>query len=273
VAPPPFDSGARAEPSPRIPDELRRAYLASLPEPQELFVEALYQASRKFLIQDLRGGAPLGYAAVSDATLVELFLRDPASGAWAAGLDSVVTAAGVERVLCKTFDAPLLHAALGRGTATRTVGRLFRRLDTPTLAAVPRLEGRSASAADVDEVLAMHDGFFADASEIQEYIAGDGLLIHVDAHGEVLGCGLRRRVVEGSVAVDVGMVVAPRFRGRGFGARIVANVASRCLAAGDRPICGCAVENVASRRSLEAAGFRSEHELVEVRVAGTPRPR
>jgi RimJ/RimL family protein N-acetyltransferase len=240
-----------------IPPSMRQAYLASLPEPQELFVEGLVRTSRKFLM--VSKGTVVGYANVSGATLVELFMVDRA---WTDALDALVAVAGVERILCKTFDRPLLDVATRRAKATRVDGHLFRRLDLSTSRAVPRLTGRLATAHDIDAVLSMHDGFFDDTSEVQDYIANNGLFLYSDDDG-LLGCGVRRRIIEGHDAVDVGMVVAIGHRGRGLGARIIANLALHCLAVGDRPICGCAVDNVASRRSLESAGFRSEHELVE----------
>ncbi len=254
------------------PEGLRRRYLASIDAPQELYVEGLVKASRWMVLH--RSGEPdvVGYAAVHDVTLVELFVAEASIAAWSAALDVVVAEAGVERALCKGFDVPLRDAAARRSTSCRAVGHLFRRIDEAQLRAVPAIDGRAATIGDVDAVLAMHDGFFDDIEEIEDYIARDGLSLYGDRGGEVQGCGVRKRIIAGLDAVDIGMVVAPGHRGRGLGARIVADLARRCVARGDRPVCGCAVENVASRRSLEAAGFRTEHDLVEFDLAGTSGP-
>ena len=81
---------------------------------------------------------------------------------------------------------------------------------------------------------------------------------------DLVGCGITTRVIPGCDALDVGMVVAVVERGSGLGDMTAAHLAERCVATGDRPIAGCAVGNVASRRALERAGFRSDHTLVEL---------
>jgi predicted GNAT family acetyltransferase len=72
-----------------------------------------------------------------------------------------------------------------------------------------------------------------------------------------------KRIVPGRDDLDIGMVVDPRRRRRGHGAYIVAHLKAHCLAKGWRPICCCAVDNPASQRTLERAGFASRDRLVE----------
>ncbi|MBM3548755.1 MAG: GNAT family N-acetyltransferase [Alphaproteobacteria bacterium] len=64
------------------------------------------------------------------------------------------------------------------------------------------------------------------------------------------------------------MVVAPGHRRHGYGTHIVLHLKHLCLRNGWRPIAGCHVGNVGSRTCLEAAGFRSRHQLLEFRWPG-----
>jgi GNAT superfamily N-acetyltransferase len=66
-------------------------------------------------------------------------------------------------------------------------------------------------------------------------------------------------VIPGRDAVDVGMVVAKPFRRQGFGAYIIRHAKAHVLTRGLRPVCGCAFENRASRKTLERAGFVCSH--------------
>jgi RimJ/RimL family protein N-acetyltransferase len=124
-------------------------------------------------------------------------------------------------------------------------------------------------ATDVDRLLAVHEGFFDSADEIERYAHEAGLFLYESPAGELLGCGLIKRITPWRDEVDVGMLVAPAHRGRGLGAQIVGDLAARCREVGGLPVCGCDVDNLASRTSLERAGFRSEHRLLEFTFRGT----
>jgi RimJ/RimL family protein N-acetyltransferase len=251
----------RVEEAAVVPTELRRAYLRALVEPQELFLERLVQAGRTLLLRD--ADAVIGYAMVHDAVLVELYLVDAHVGRGAEAL-ALLWAGHADRALCKTFDGRMLAAIASRPARLRPVGLLFRGVRDAEFEPDPRLEVRAATRADLPEILAMHDGFFDDAAEIEHYLAEDGLVLHRGPDGALVGCGVARRVIPDADDVDVGMVVAIEHRRRGLGEHIVRHLKRRCLAAGLRPICGCDVDNVASRRALERAGFVTAHAIVEL---------
>ena len=110
--------------------------------------------------------------------------------------------------------------------------------------------------------MAVDDGFFDDDAEATAY-ARAGQMFLYEADGGLIGCGLLQRVTPDREAYDVGMTVAPSQRRRGFGRHIVRRLADLCISTGGRPIAGCSIENLASQRCLESAGFQSEHKLIE----------
>jgi len=245
---------------------LRADYLDRLPEPQELFVEDLVAGGRYWSIR--RGGGEIGYAVIhGDDTLVELHLSRGDTRHIGQTFHELISRLGVTRVLAKTFDATLMFAALTRPWPFQTVGMLYRVIADPGFSEDARIQARAATLADLATLLDLGADFFDGPAEIEAYMRMDGLMIYQTRQDGPIGAGVMKRVIAGRDDIDIGMVVGPTHRRRGFGAHIIAHLKHHCLARGGRPICGCAVDNIASQRTLERAGFASRHRLVEFEVA------
>lgn len=63
---------------------------------------------------------------------------------------------------------------------------------------------------------------------------------------------------------DLGMVADRAYRRRGVGSSMLVHLKRHCYAVGWKPICGCAVDNIASKKAIEKAGFVAEHRMVNV---------
>jgi GNAT superfamily N-acetyltransferase len=241
---------------------LRAEYLDGLPQPQELFVENLVAKGTGWSIR--RDDREIGYAVIHGGeTLVELHLRTAELRCLASAFEALASARGVRRILAKSFDPTLMFVALLRPRQVRTTGLLYRVIVDAGFAADPAIAARAATLGDLSPLLRLGSDFFDGPAEIEDYIAAGGLMIYEAGDGAPLGAGVMKAVVPGRDDVDIGMVVDPRRRRRGHGAYIVAHLKAHCLAKGWRPICGCAVDNLASQRTLERAGFASRHSLVE----------
>lgn len=244
-----------------IPGILRSDYLGSLLEPQEFYVENLVRAGQKVLICD--SGRPVGYAVTHDATIVEFFWTDSGVTPQSKAFELVLKNSKADRALCKSFDSLMLAAAATKPARTRTAGFLFRRIANASFTTNPQVTVRVGTKDDIGAVLSIHDGFFDDAHEIESYTTDRRLFIYQSRDPGILGCGVFKRILPDQNNFDVGMVVAPAHRRKGVGTYIAAHLKNHCLKAGYRPVCGCSVENVASRASLEKAGFAADHTLVE----------
>jgi RimJ/RimL family protein N-acetyltransferase len=64
--------------------------------------------------------------------------------------------------------------------------------------------------------------------------------------------------------VDLGMVVAQAYRSRGLGSFMLSQLKQTCYAADRKPICACAIDNYASKKAIEKAGFISEQRMVQM---------
>ena len=253
--------GLRIKAVATVPSGLRHAYLSSLVEPQELYLEQLVTTGQAYALGHER--EVVGYAVVSDGTIVEFFVVDHCLAAMPALFMAALVETGATKALCKTFDTLMMTAAASRPAQTRTSGLLFRTILDRGFVADPNVQSRVGTRSDVDSVWSIHDGFFDDRSEIERYAADGQLFLYETVAAQLLGCGILTRAVPGLDAVDVGMVVAAEHRRRGIGAHIVAHLKHQCLQAGDRPVCGCRADNYASRRALENAGFATAHSLIE----------
>lgn len=241
-----------------IPSSLRTAYLRSIPEAQELFLEQLFLAATKVLFT--HEDRLIGYAAIHKATLVECFIVESEVLLLHSAFALVCERFSITRALCKSFDAQMIAAASLQPAQVKTVAHLFRRYASAS--APLSLVARRGTREDISAVLEMHDGFFDSPSEIEEYAGRDGLLLFESGERSLVACGVMRRIIEGRDDFDVGMVVRREQRGRGIGAGVVSYLATHCLRSGHQPVCGCSAENVASRRTLERAGFRTAHSLL-----------
>jgi RimJ/RimL family protein N-acetyltransferase len=244
----------------RIPWKLRRAYMDSLSEPQELYVEQLVAMGRAYSLG--LDGEEVGYGVVADESVVEFYVDDRGIDTMPTLFRTLIANSGATGALCKTFDTRMMAAVACMPARTRTSGYLFRVIRDHGFVGDPDIRPRFGTLTDVDSVLSIHDGFFTDRSEIERYVTDGRMYLYEAASGDLLGCGILTRFVPDLGAVDVGMVVAPAHRRRGVGTHIVAHLKHRCLEVGDRPICGCSADNEASRRALENAGFTTLHSLI-----------
>jgi GNAT superfamily N-acetyltransferase len=232
--------GLRVEAVESIPDGLRRAYLASLAEPQELYVEQLVAVGQAYILAS--GPQVRGYAIVAERTMVEFHVDDTGLEILPALFALAIAKSRATRALCKTFDTRMVTSAASIPAMTRTAGFLFRELRNRSFVADPQFRPRLGTAADVDSVWSIHDGFFEDRDEVERYTADDRLFLYETPAGELVGCGILTRVIADHDAVDVGMVVAEPHRRRGLGAYIAAHLKHCCL---------------------ENAGFVTAHSLIE----------
>ena len=249
----------------RPPAQLREQYLDSLAHPQEMFLENLVASGTAWQL-DVDA-----YAVVNGETLVELFVAADDSDRLLALFEKVMAASAAKAVLCKSYDTQLLFAAFSRSVRVTTGGLMFRKLSDPAFRPRGDVSFRPGVVDDAEAIADFDDGFFDDVEETREF-ARSGHLVVLESADELIGCGTAKPVIAERDDIDLGMLVAPAHRRRGYGSHIIQYLKSQCLQKGLRPICGCSVENVGSQRALTNAGFVCEHRLllIEKMVAEPP---
>lgn len=245
------------------PPTLRDHYFASLPAPQVHYLEQRVSAARTALFGP--ADHPAGYMSIHDGAVVEFFALDELAPQLEALYHAAAAAGGATSAVVKSYDARGLAAAAGRPARVAVIGvNCTAWLDTQ-YEAPPGFSVRSAHAGDAAILLAIGQGLFeAPDIEIPSSLEAGEVRIY-ELHGEPVGCGLLTPVRRGAHdALDIGVGVLPAHRGKGFGEQIVRHLKRLCLSElGAHPVCGCAVDNLASRRTLERAGFVTSHRLLE----------
>ena len=246
-----------------LPDRLR--HWQGLPG-QEYFVEQHAQAGRACRL--FVDSECVGYLILSDGgVLVELHIEHRAGITRSAVAAHVLRKLGIGRVWCLSFNVATMELCREFCEEPAEIGiacRVYRR--RPRL---PQPFGvRAARPADLPAILAINEpDILASPEEAAAYVAAGWLLLF-EQGPDLTGFGVMTPIMSGRPEVDIGMLVAPPFRGNGYGAAFIQFLAEHVLGQGRVPVCGCDIDNHASRRSLENAGFATEHRLLEFRVRG-----
>ncbi len=242
------------------PTSLRYDYLESLAEPQEWFLEELIQSSQTWIIPSV------AYGVISDQTLVEFFVAKRHSDQAPHLFDTLRQQTGFDKVLAKSFDHQLMELGTIGGVVPTKTAYLFRDFSPPSISAPVDVGLRQSTSDDLSEIWEMNDDFFDVFGELTHFDSTDNLWV-LEKSGEILGCGTTTRVIKDMDAVDLGMLISPKHRRQGYGSYLISSLAKLVIASGQRPICGCAEHNLASRMTLQKAGFVSNHRLVNFDMA------
>jgi RimJ/RimL family protein N-acetyltransferase len=244
------------------PPVMRLAHLRRLFAPQELYVERLVAGGAVHRIDV--GGVACGYAITGPGgRIVEIHIEDFALAHAPRVLDALAETLGARSLLAQSFDSLAMFLGLTRESRVVSLARLYRIILDGNFTPRADIRARPGAPGDIAELAVLSDDFFDDEAEIAAYQAAQGLIVYRRGDGELIGAGVFETVIAGMDGVDIGMVVSPRHRGRGYGVHIVRHLKAHCLDRGWRPICGCAIDNLASQRTIERAGFASLHTLVE----------
>ena len=242
--------------------DLRNRYLDGLIEPQELYLEFMIRNASVFAIK--KDNRLIGYFLLGeDADLLEYFVIQDFLHEADTILERVIQEFSIRKALCKSFDHTLLSCCAGLQTQMNVLGVHFREYREEIR--LPIKEGvtmRPARAEDERHIIDINEDVFDHDEEVMEYIR-DGKVFLFEKDQEMIGFGIFARVIEGRPAFDIGMLVDRKYRRQGYGEYIIRYLTYLCAKNGWRATCGCAVENEASRRCLEKAGFISRYRLLE----------
>lgn len=242
-----------------LPIALRRQYLASLPEPQEWFLEELVRAGE---VWEAPGE---GYAIFHSGNLVEFYAIDSLKAPLL--LLDLVRQRPFRQALGKSFDHVLMKAAKALGWTLVETGFLFRKRGPTNLSKTDTFRLDRARAIDLPHIWNAGRDFYSSADEVAQVFQSDGLWIARNK-GQLVGSGVMIPIDASGDVVDIGMVIQPEQRNKGVASLIVSQLADLLEGEGKRPICGCAQSNFASKAALENAGFVSEHRLVQMSIPG-----
>lgn len=242
---------------------LRMEYLRQLPEFQELYLEMMAEEAACFKLTE--HDEFVGYVLRTEqGILVEFYLRDAFVPLCSDVFKQVLAELQIQSVYCKSFDALLLNCCLLEGMAYEPIGALFRTLVEAPGFPIEGTNTRWALPSDSEFLLQQEGELYETPQELERFVNGRNILMFEHA-GALVGCGYLIRVHPNFDFYDIGMWVNPLFRKQGWATRIISHLKELCLQNHWTPICGCAIENVASQKTLERNGFVSKFKLLEFR--------
>jgi len=86
---------------------------------------------------------------------------------------------------------------------------------------------------------------------------------------ELIGIGECRISISQAPYADLGMITGKKYRRQGVGAYILAKLKEHCERRGAKPICSCAAENLPSRKTIQKAGFFTQHRLLDIQFSSS----
>ncbi len=242
-------------------ENLRNQYLDELFEAQELYLELMVRNGQPYLIK--LNSNPIGYFVLIDkTTLLEYYLEPAYINQADTVFGRILEKFQVKMAFCKSFDHTLLVCCATYQAKASAGGVLFReQVEKPAPNIAKGVDIRLASSADIPTIAAVNEEVFEQFEEIVEWVSRQ-LVFLFEQDKALVGFGIYTPVIKGRPECDIGMLVTESYRGQGYGTYIIRTMANYCREHGYRPICGCDIQNVASRRCLEKAGFVSRYRLL-----------
>lgn len=240
---------------------LRIKYLDNLPEFQELYLEWLVKKANYYTIY--HNGNVAGYFIINDdKILLEFYLEQEFIKKCEFVFREILSNYDFRRVYCKSFDSVLLKCCLSLDCKHKVIGTLFRDHINNEYAKTDEFTVKTATEQDTDILISCEDGLYESEDELYYMISNRNILMFYDGN-DLAGCGFLIRVHENYRYYDIGMWVNPPFRNRGIATKIISYLKKVCADNAYIPICGCAANNIASRKTLERNGFISKYDLIE----------
>jgi predicted acetyltransferase len=247
--------------------DYRNKYLDSIYEAQELYIEWIVQKSDYYIIEI---DETVGYVIISPEKIIVEFYLLPGNiknCEWI--FEKIINEFGVEKVYCKSFDALLLKCSLTNSLSHQVFGTLFRNFRDSDADAMEEFLIKRATEADLPYLLLQKDELYESEEELQTLIANKNIYMY-HLEDQLVGCGFLIKILNDRNFYDIGMWVKTSCRNKGFGRRIIANLKGYCLTNNLIPVCGCAADNLASRKTLEKNGFFSKYDLIEFTLTEKP---
>lgn len=240
---------------------LRIEYLNHLLEFQELYLELLTETGQfyKILIDE----SLIGYCIITiDNILIEFYTREENIVRNTEIFKYIMNDLIISSIYCKSFDTFLYNCCKNESYQSKVIGTLFRIFKATPMVEMKDISIRLADNDDYPLLLQQEGDLYETPEELKRFIVGKNILIF-ERNSKLLGCGYLIKVHPNYNFYDIGMWVHPQYRQKGIATYIISYLKDVCINKQWAPICGCAVENIASKKTLEKCGFISNYQLLE----------
>ena len=250
---------------PEAIDALRSELYQTLTAPIDTMWENLYVASAQaYLIQE--DVETLGYACIDDGhSLVQLYLRDPYRHQMEEVVQTLTETKLITSAKLSAMEPASFHTCLMLAQSAQANTFCFhfserRPEETPALDLIlANEENIAALKAFMKEQLGFEDTFGYTEDLVQR-----AAIYMLKAEGEIIATSECRLSATQPDYADLGVIVHKDQRGKGLATKILQQQALMLTAKGRKPICSTTVDNIASKKAIERAGFYCAHIIFDL---------
>lgn len=259
-------------------EDLQEAYLRDLVFPMDIYWKSAVIGRAPHWKIEVDGQQAGYFAAGADKRLLQFHVADRFLPLASELFAFVVSGDRIETASAGTYEPAYLSHCLDHQKRVKVRSYLFRdhRRVEPALDSYPAAQFRLATAADAqslatfysqnneyEDTEAILSGFGSRLNYAQRLIDQEQVFILIQ-EDELLGIGECRISASQPPYADLGMITDRNHRRQGIGATILARLKQECYRRSAKPICSCAAENLPSRKTIEKAGFITQHRLLDI---------
>lgn len=247
--------------------EYRTNYLNSLPEFQELFIELMINDSDYYIL--MTDNKEIGYTITNNERVLiefhvfEKFLPDSHDF-----FKQVLGDLSITDIYCKSFDSLLLSNCLLSSLPYSVIGVLYREYVESLISLDLAIKMKKADFTSVGLLLKQDDSIkelFETEQQLIGFIQNENVF-EFYKNDEFIGCGMIIRTNSNWNFCDLGVWVKPSKRGNSFGSQIIINLRELAISENMIPSCGCAIDNIASKKIIEKSGFVSKYKMINFKT-------
>ena len=240
--------------------ELRGKHMKSLPYAQEYYIEDMVKSSSCYQIY--LNSNLIGYFFVtSEKVLVEFYLEKKEMILSQYIFKFLIQKEYFTFAEVKSFDYLFMALCLDFKKNSSCTGYLFRDFNEVhfSLSIYDNLLFQIAVQEDMAKITEISEDFF---HQLERNIYRQEVFT-LYSNNILLGAGICQSIFGSLVCCDIGMIVSKDHRNKGVGTYIISKLKEHCISNGLIPICGCSYYNYSSKKTLEKAGFITNHRIVK----------
>lgn len=237
-------------------EEFRARLYRDLKAPIDAMWELLYiPSSQHYLISD--NNDTIGYCCVNDqGALVQIYLQNEFRVAMNQVIKALISSKTISSASLSTNEPTAFNACLLIASSKQANTFCYEHNnEMAVLNSAQKLE-----VATPDDIPAIKSFFkeqvgMDDSFGYTENLVSRKELFQVK-EGDVIVATSERRISDTQPnIVDLGIIVNRNFQGKGIATKVLQQQANRVLELGKRPICSTTIDNKASQKAIEKAGF------------------
>jgi len=253
--------------------DLKAQYLQSLVAPMDGMWEVGFTNPSPHWEIRMDGEQAGYYAANDEGALLQFYVRPDFEKHGRTLFDHVIAQDSLTKAVVSSIDPSYLSFCLDVQKSLSVHTYLYE-VHTDVRPSHPKAEGldfRLIEAPELDRTIVFQQTCLGSDKDLSSWLRGySGNLIErrelfvLCRDDEWLGTGECRKSDSQEGVTDLGMMVSPGHRRKGWATYILTRLRVHSSAAGQRAICSTTVENVGAQKAIIRSGFISRHRIMDV---------